>query len=108
MFRKIITYHTKLKKHKAYRIATNIYTIAIVSFIIFISFLSNHNLLNQYRLKKILREAEAEKQFYLREIERNKNAIYLLGNDPEYIERFAREEYLMKRDNEDIFIFIEN
>ena len=70
-------------------------------------FFSPNNLLSQRKLKKQLKEIRAERDYYLREIEANRRAIELLDNDLEHLETIAREKYLMKRDNEDIFIFIE-
>tara|TARA_R110002094_G_scaffold510_8_gene2518 strand:- start:1286 stop:1549 length:264 start_codon:yes stop_codon:yes gene_type:complete len=46
---------------------------------------------------------EDEKEYYKREIEKDNKAIKKLSTE-EGLEKFAREEYYMKRDNEEIFI----
>ena len=46
---------------------------------------------------------EAEKEYYKKEIEKDNKAIKKLSTE-EGLEKFAREEYYMKRDKEEIFI----
>ena len=45
-----------------------------------------------------------DKEYFLKEIERNQAIMDELENNPEALEKFAREEYFMKKDDEDIFI----
>ena len=49
----------------------------------------------------------AEKNYYIAEIENNKKKIEELQHNKKSLETFARENYLMKRDNEDVFVFVE-
>lgn len=70
-------------------------------------FFDSNNFFSQQKLTKELNKVNAEKQFYIEEIEKDKSAKDKLLNDPEYLEKFARENYLMKRENEDIFIVID-
>jgi len=65
-----------------------------------------NNLRVQHRLNQKLEKLENEKQFYLREIEKNKKISHDLMTNEDNLERFAREKYWMKRDNEDVFIVI--
>ena len=39
-------------------------------------------------------------------IEADKQHYHELTSDPELLEKFAREQYLMKKDNEDIYIIL--
>jgi cell division protein FtsB len=86
---------------------TNKYVITLIAFGVWMIFFSSNNLLSQRKLRKQLKEYKIERDYYLREIEANKRAIYLLDNDLEHLEKIAREKFLMKRDDEDIFIFVE-
>jgi hypothetical protein len=45
-----------------------------------------------------------QQEFYKAEIEKDSIKVYNLNNNPEEQERFARERFLMKKDNEDVFI----
>jgi cell division protein FtsB len=65
-----------------------------------------NNIKVQHRLNQKLEKVEAEKQFYLREIEKNRKISNDLMTNEDNLERFARERYWMKRDNEDVFLVI--
>ena len=100
-------FYSNLKKHPYFRYLTNIYVITLIAFSVWMTFFSSNNLLSQRKLRKQLKKYKAEREYYLREIEINRQNIHLLDNDLEHLERIAREKFLMKRDNEDIFIFVE-
>jgi len=52
-----------------------------------------------------LSELEDEKEHYTQEISESTADLKLLQNDKALLEKFARERYLMKKENEDIFVF---
>ena len=58
-------------------------------------------------INKYIRSLEKEIKFYQKEIEVNRKKLEDLHTDKEGLERFAREEYFMKRPNEDVFIIKE-
>ena len=63
--------------------------------------------ISRYKMGAKLRELENEKEYYLEKIkEVKKDQSELMGNN-ELLEKYAREKYLMKKDNEDIFIIEE-
>jgi hypothetical protein len=82
----------------------NKYSIAIFLFIIWIIFFDNYNLIKQYKIKKNIKELEENKLFYSNEIEKDSIEYKELLNNEEERERFAREKFLMKKENEDIYI----
>jgi hypothetical protein len=82
----------------------NKYSIAIFLFIIWIIFFDNYNLIKQYKIKKNIKELEENKLFYSNEIEKDSIEYKELLNNKEERERFAREKFLMKKENEDIYI----
>ena len=47
-----------------------------------------------------------DKVYYLTEIEQNKKDMQELMGDKAHLEKFARERFLMKKDNEDIFLIV--
>jgi len=83
----------------------NKYSITALVFLIFILFFDGNNLITQIKLNKELRELQSEKEFYEKEIATNKAVKKLLMSDLKQLEKFAREEYRMKKDNEDVFVF---
>jgi hypothetical protein len=56
---------------------------------------------------RTLRELEAEKNFYLKKYEQDSKRLKELRTDNENLEKFAREQYLMKKENEDVFVIVE-
>ena len=86
----------------------NKYFIAVAIFIIWIIFFDNYNLINQSKLKKDIKELEETKLFYTTEIESDSTEFQDLLNDKEKIEKFAREKFLMKKENEDLYIIRRN
>jgi len=100
-------FYSYIKQHPYLKYLTDKYVITLLAFVVWMFFFSSNNLLSQRKLRKQLKESKAEREYYLREIEINKQNIHLLDNDLEHLERIAREKFLMKRDNEDIFIFVE-
>ena len=87
-----------------YNIVKNKYLIATVLFAVIILFTDHNNIFEQLKRNGELSELQAKKAYYLQEIEQTKKALSDLRNNPAAIEKFARENYMMKRDNEDIFI----
>ena len=49
-----------------------------------------------------------QKEFYISEIESDSTELSDLKNDPKQQEKFAREKFLMKKENEDVFIIRDN
>ncbi len=90
-----------------FSIVSNKYFITIVAFVIWLIFFDANNLINQRRLNKELDKVQQEKDFYISEIKKDRETTHNLMSEKENLERFAREEYLMKRDNEDVYIIIE-
>ena len=82
----------------------NKYLIAIVFFIVWITFFDNFNLIKQVKIKKKIKQLEETKKFYSEEIKKDSTEYQDLLNDEEKREKFAREKFLMKKDDEDIYI----
>ena len=85
----------------------NKYVITLVFFGFWIIFIDDYNLIKQYQLQKNVKDLENQKTYYLSEIEKDSTELYHLQNTKEEQERFAREKFLMRKDNEDVFIIRE-
>lgn len=92
---------------RALRFIVNKYTITVTVFLVFLTFFDDRNLLRKYSMKQEIKSLETELTQYRQNIERSREEIKRLNTDTLYLEKVAREKYLMKRDNEDIFIFKE-
>ncbi|MFW5725769.1 MAG: FtsB family cell division protein [Bacteroidota bacterium] len=85
----------------------NKYVIVLIAAGVWILFFDQNNLIQQYRLSRRIKELNQEKKYYQNEIQRDSTYLDKLKHDPLELERYAREKYLMKKKNEDIFIIEE-
>lgn len=95
----------KINRKNIIKILKNKYFITIAIVIVWMSLDDTNGFVTQYRLYSELLELRERKVFLMNKIEENKQEIDRLINDREYQEKLARENYLMKRENEEIFIF---
>lgn len=93
----------ELRKKKWFRLLSNKYLLLGLFFIIWMLFLDSNSWLVHRELDDQIDELEKNKHYYKEEIAKDKNLIEHL-KDPEELEEYAREEYFMKRENEDVFI----
>jgi hypothetical protein len=84
------------------------YVLATIVFLVWLTFFDRNDFFVQHEYRSKLSELETEKQYYIAEIQKNRQALTSLLASKENLEKFAREKYLMKRDNEDIFVIKED
>lgn len=87
-------------------IIRNKYIVASVVFFTWVFVFDKSNLLSQIDLTRKLYQLKDDKKYYMEQIRKDKIETNELLTNPEYIEKFARERYLMKKDSEDIFLII--
>jgi len=80
------------------------YFITLCAFAVIMLFLDKNDLFTQQNRKKQLRRLEQSKQYYTRSIEAERKELEQLKRNPATLEKYAREKYLMKRDNEELFL----
>ena len=85
----------------------NRYVATFILFLVWMMFFDRNDFISQYKLKNRYYKVVEEKEYYHKEIEQTRSDLDNLLNDDEKLERFARERYLMKRENEDLFIIVE-
>ena len=86
----------------------NKYFYTILAFIVWMLFFDKNNFIYQFTLSSDLNNLKNEKEYYLSEIEVNDAATKELMTNTTTLEKFAREKYLMKRDNEDIYLIVDD
>lgn len=79
----------------------------LLAFVVWVSFFDKNDLLSQMELRKEVKKLEGEKNYFVTEIGKNKSDMKELMTNPKNLEKFAREKYLMKKDNEDVFVLVE-
>lgn len=85
------------------RFITNKYVIILTTFIVWMLFFDENSYLTHREFNKEIDKLNSEKEYYNNEINHDKELINKLKNKEE-LEKFAREEYNMKKDNEDIYL----
>lgn len=68
-----------------------------------VTFVSDIDLIYLFKSSQELRAQERQVEHYERAIQESYKQLADLSSNPERLERFAREQYFMKRDNEDLF-----
>ena len=93
----------KIKSSKYYKIFSNLYFIIFITFLIWIFFLDSNSVLVNLKLKNEINELKQRKVELEGQIAIDKKIISSLQN-PDSLERYAREKLFMKKDNEEIYI----
>ena len=93
----------QIKENKFVKFFTNRYVLILITFCIWMLFFDENSYLVHKEFNKEIDELEVAIDFYKKKIEDDKKTIKNL-QDSLALERFAREQYLMKKKNEDIYI----
>ena len=75
-------------------------------FVLWMLFFDSNSYLNHKRLSNDINQLQKDKQHYKEEIKKDSIALNELSS-PEGLEKYAREKYHMKKENEEIFLIIE-
>lgn len=84
----------------------NKFFLAAVGFTAWLLFFDKNDFFVQRERRQELKALQESKRHYQTEIRKEKEFADNLKNDPATIEKFAREKYGMKRDNEDLFLIL--
>jgi len=82
----------------------NRYVYTTLLFVVVILFIDQFNLFEQIRLHKALKDQRQQIEYYEQEVSQSQHYLDALQNDTATMEQVAREQYLMKRDNEVIYL----
>jgi len=78
------------------------------AFLVWMLFFDKNDLLSQYQYHQQLSKLKTERDFYTKETEKVSKDLSELSSNPAQLEKFAREKYLMKKDNEDVFVIVKD
>ena len=82
----------------------NKYVLTLLVFFVWILFFDQNNLVTRFTSQRQISQLESDIQYFRDRIRQDSIRMNELKTDNENLEKFAREQYLMKRENEDIFI----
>lgn len=84
----------------------NKYILTLLIFIIWLILLDSNNLIARYKEMKNLRKLKSDREYFTKRIEEDKRKLYELRTDNQNLEKFAREQYRMKKPDEDLYIIL--
>lgn len=82
----------------------NRYSLTVIVFTVWMLFFDSNDAFMLYKLKNELNIIASEKEYFQDQIKDTRADLDNLLNDNDKLEKFAREKYLMKNSNEDIFV----
>lgn len=94
---KLITLWSFIRRHK--------YLITVGTFAIIIVFLDENSLIHRIGYAREINQLQGEIKKYRADYEENTKRLNELSTNPDAIEQIAREKYMMKKPNEDIYVF---
>jgi cell division protein DivIC len=86
------------------KIFRNKYILTLLVFSVWLLIFDRNNLIDRRKYLHALDEMESQKIYYLEKISHDSARLVELRTDADNLEKFAREQYLMKKENEEIFV----
>ncbi|MBK7709588.1 MAG: septum formation initiator family protein [Bacteroidales bacterium] len=84
----------------------NKYLLTVTIFLIWILLFDSNNLIARYKDLRLLRKLKVDREYYLKRIEADKQKLHELKTDNHNLEKFAREQYLIKKPDDDLYIIL--
>jgi cell division protein FtsB len=84
----------------------NRYGLSALGLLAWLALFDRNDLWTMWKNQRELSRMEEQKTWYSSEIDRTQEQLHELSSNKHLLEKFARERYLMKRENEDIFVLV--
>ena len=86
----------------------NKYLLTLLVFSVWLLFFDDRDIITtHFKHRNELRQLEQSRNYYLQQIDTTQKELDDLLQNPDMLEKYAREKYWMKKDNEDLFIIPE-
>ena len=86
----------------------NKYILTLIIFFFWLLFFDSNNLIDRYKELRKLRQFERDRIYFTERIDIDSERLKQLKTSNKNLEKFAREQYFMKKPNEEIFVIIED
>lgn len=93
----------EVRNNKFVRVISNRYMLIFIGFVVWMVFFDENSFLIHNEFDEEIDKLETDKEYYQTEIKNDTNKIDVL-EDPEKLDKYAREKYKMKKENEEIYI----
>ena len=84
----------------------NKFVLSCTFFIVWLVFFDQNNLIDRVKTMHNIYQQKRTKVYYQEKIKSDTRKLQELETNRENLEKFAREQYFMKKDNEDIFVVV--
>ncbi len=84
----------------------NKYLLTAIIFFVWLMLFDSNNLIARYKEMKELHKLRTDREYYTNRIELDRQKLHELKTDNHNLEKFAREQYHMKKPDEDLFIIL--
>lgn len=92
--------------HHLFSNLMNKYTVTSLIFLVWLAFFDRNNLVEKMQLRGKITTLKKEKAYYQRKIEEDSRKMEELLSNKKNLEKFAREQYFMKKPDEDLFVIV--
>jgi len=82
--------------------------LAVLGFFVWVVLIDSDNLIDRIDAVNHLNELKNEREYYREIIYKDSVQLHNLQTDKEKFEKFAREQFFMRKPNEDVFVIVEN
>jgi len=95
----LLRLYTSLSRH---------YVLVILVFVVWVGFFDANSLVNIFAARRRVSELQEKKRFYQQQIDVERRRLYELHTNRSNLEKFAREQYYMRRPTEDVYVVIDD
>ena len=85
----------------------NKYILTIAVFAVWMLFFGQNNMVDRIKMSTEINQLEEDREYYLEQIQKDSARLNELTTNKENLEKYAREQFLMKKPNEDVFVVLE-
>ncbi len=82
----------------------NKFVVVTAIFVVWMFFFDKHSIITQFNLNRTLQELQNKEAYFKNEIAKDTEKQRELTTNDKSLEKFAREEHLMKKSDEDVFV----
>lgn len=93
-------------KDKIPAVIRNKYILTIIIFFIWILLFDSNNLITRYKDMRELHKLKTDREYFTKRIEIDRKKLHELKTDNRNLEKFAREQFHMKKPDEDLYIIL--
>ena len=94
------------RHHNLFSKLMNKYTMTLLIFLVWLAFFDRNNLVEKMHLRGKITTLKKERTYYQKKIEEDSRKMQELLSNTKNLEKFAREQYFMKKTNEDICVIV--